>query len=118
MIYPTAATWGHFDFSSMMGFYQQMADAFQKGQLYLDVRPDQVIIHDLIPYEGRYYLQWGPFPAILHLIGNWTGVGLTDRVVCVLAGWLTCVVFFLMVARKFRKEFTVGFYSLSLSRHR
>ena len=105
VIYPTAATWGHFDFSSMMGFYQQMADAFQKGQLYLDVRPDQVIIHDLIPYEGRYYLQWGPFPAILHLIGNWTGVGLTDRVVCVLAGWLTCVVFFLMVATLGREYF-------------
>ena len=105
LIYATVATWGHFDFSSMMGFYGALADAFEKGQLYLDVRPEQGLIHDLIPYQGRYYLQWGPFPVILHLIGKWTGLGLTDRVVCVLAGWLTGVVFFSIIANLRREYF-------------
>ena len=106
LIYATVATWGHFDFSSMMGFYGALADAFEKGQLYLDVRPEQGLIHDLIrAYQGRYYLQWGPFPVILHLIGKWTGLGLTDRVVCVLAGWLTGVVFFSIIANLRREYF-------------
>ena len=105
LIYATAATWGHFDFSEMMGFYSLLAEAFQKGQLYLDVRPDQVRIHDLIPYKGRYYLQWGPFPAILHLVGKWTRVGLTDRAACVLAGWLTSVSFFAIIVTLRRKYF-------------
>src|SRR5712692_1568913 len=48
---------------------------------------------DMIPFEGHYYLQWGPFPALLHLAPRLAGLRLSDRVACILAGWLTALVF-------------------------
>jgi hypothetical protein len=48
---------------SQNGYYNYLADAFLHGQLHLRIVPP--ITHDLSVYQGRYYLYWPPFPAIL-----------------------------------------------------
>jgi hypothetical protein len=104
-IYATISTWGHFDFSDLMGYYDLLAVAFLNGQLHIDIRPDQMYVHDLIPFEGRYYLQWGPFPAMLHALARVLHVPLTDRLLCMLAGWLTCLVFLGILVHLQRRYF-------------
>lgn len=44
-------------------YYNLLADAFLHGQLHLRVIPAHTI--DLSLFQGRYYLYWGPLPAIL-----------------------------------------------------
>ncbi|MDD5369916.1 MAG: hypothetical protein PHQ40_12585 [Anaerolineaceae bacterium] len=44
-------------------FYNLLADAFIHGQLHLRVIPENTL--DLLFFQGRYYLYWGPLPAIL-----------------------------------------------------
>ncbi|MDD5371079.1 MAG: hypothetical protein PHQ40_18515 [Anaerolineaceae bacterium] len=44
-------------------FYNLLADAFIHGQLHLRLIPDNTL--DLLFFQGRYYLYWGPLPAIL-----------------------------------------------------
>lgn len=100
----TAATWGQFDFGNMMGYYGMFADGLVNGHLHIPYKPDQVNLVDMIPYEGRYYLQWGPFPVVFHLLLKPFGIALSDRVVCVAAGWLTALVFLeavLLLRRRF-----------------
>lgn len=46
-------------------YYNQLADAFLHGQLNLRLIPD--IPLDLILFEGKYFLYWPPFPALLVL---------------------------------------------------
>jgi hypothetical protein len=59
----------------------------------------------MIPYEGRYYLQWGPFPVVLHLLARPLGFVLSDRMVCLLAGWLTALVFLEILLTLRRRHF-------------
>jgi hypothetical protein len=98
----TVATWGQFDFSNMMGYYDLFADGLVRGYLHIGYTPDQVNLVDMIPYEGRYYLQWGPFPVVFHLLARPLGFVLSDRLACLLAGWLTALVFLeiLLVLRR------------------
>ena len=91
--YAVLATWGQFDFGDLMGYYNLQADAFLAGHLYIQPTPEQVQLTDMVPFEGRYYLQWGPFPALLHALPRLAGAKLTDRVACILAGWLASLVF-------------------------
>ncbi len=98
IIYAAAGTWGHFDFSNMMGYYDLLADAFLKGQLHIDIRPGDMYVHDMIPYEGRYYLQWGPFPALFHMAAKLIKLTLSDRVACLLIAWLTTLVFWRIIS--------------------
>ena len=100
--YAYIATWGQLDFSDLMGYYSMQADAFLQGHLYITRAPDQGYLQDMVPFEGRYYLQWGPLPAILHLLPKLIGANLSDRVACILAGWLTCLVFveIILIARR------------------
>ena len=91
LAYAAIATWGQFDFSDLMGYYNLLADAFLAGRLH--VLPTSTL-QDLIPYHGRYYFQWGPFPAFLHAAARLFGAPLSDRVACLLAGWLSALVFF------------------------
>ncbi len=107
LIFSVVGTWGQFDFSNLMGYYDLLADAFLKGQLHIDIRPDQTYLHDMIPYEGRYYLQWGPFPGLVHLLAKLIGLPLSDRVACILAGWLTSLVF-LQIMLVLRRRFFPG----------
>lgn len=44
-------------------FLNYLADAFLHGQLYLRQTPGNII--DLVNYQGRLYLYWSPFPALL-----------------------------------------------------
>lgn len=89
-IYCVAGTWGQFDFSDIMGYYDMFADALLAGQLHLLLTPQQVNLVDMIPYEDKYYFNWGPFPVILHLAARAGGLRLSDRVACILAGALSC----------------------------
>ena len=94
VVYAVAGTWGQFDFGDMMGYYTMGADAALKGNLYLDYTPDKVNLIDMIPYQGRYYLQWGPFPLLFHVPARLMGWNLSDRVACLGAGLLSAFLFF------------------------
>lgn len=97
--YAFIGTWGQFDFSDLMGYYSMLADGLLQGHLYIARTPEQGYLQDMVPFEGHYYLQWGPFPAILHLIPKLIGLNLSDRLACILAGWLTCLVFLEILLR-------------------
>ncbi len=99
----TLATWGQFDFRDTMGYYDLFAEGLENGRLSLTVTPDQANLVDMIPYQGRYYFQWGPFPVIFHLAARAIGAPLTDRVACLLAGWL-CSLAFLAVMLELRRR--------------
>jgi hypothetical protein len=103
-VYACLATWLHFDFGDVMGYYSMFAEALLNGRLYLDLRPDQVQLMDMIPYQGRYYLQWGPTPGLFHFIPQVFGVNLSDRMACLLAGWISSLLFLqitLMLRRRY-----------------
>lgn len=87
-----------------MGYYDLFADALLDSRLALDLTPEQVNLTDMIPYEGRYYFQWGPLPVLFHLAPRALGLRLTDRVVCLLVGWLTALLL-LAIAIELRKRF-------------
>ena len=63
-------------------YYPMLADAFRSGKLYLNVKPSAELqnlenpydsqqyltvesLHDASLFKGRYYLYWGPVPALL-----------------------------------------------------
>ena len=108
LIYCVAGTWGQLDFSDMMGYYTMGADATLRGNLYIEYTPDKVNLIDMIPYQGRYYLQWGPFPMLFHVAARLAGLNLSDRVVCLAAGLLSAWLFFeilLELRRRYFPEF-------------
>lgn len=49
--------------ASKYAYFNFLADAFLRGQLYLEQKPTST--HDLSLFLGRYYLYWPPFPAVL-----------------------------------------------------
>ena len=102
--YAWIGTWGQFDFSDLMGYYNLQAEAFLDGGLSVAPPPGQELTQDLIPFEGRYYLQWGPFPAVPHAAAILAGASISDRLVCLLAGWLTAVLF-LEIVLEMRRRF-------------
>jgi hypothetical protein len=113
IIYGAVGAWGHFDFSNMMGYYDLLADAFLKGQLHIDIRPGEMYVHDMIPFEGRYYLQWGPVPALFHMAAKSISLTLSDRVACLLIAWLTTLVFWRIISilgRRYFPELPSGLY--------
>ncbi len=97
LIYCVAGTWGQFDFSDMMGYYTMGADATLHGSLYIAYTPDKVNLIDMIPYQGHYYLQWGPLPLVFHVAARLVGLNLSDRVACLTAGLLSAALFFEIV---------------------
>jgi len=105
VIYAAAGTWFQFDFGEIMGYYTLFAQGLAAGHLYIAPTPDQVNLVDMIPFEGRYYLQWGPFPGLLHVLGNVLGTGLSDRVATLLATWLGAWVFLEILLLLRRRHF-------------
>ena len=96
-----------------MGYYDLLADAFLKGQLHIDIRPGDMYVHDMIPFEGRYYLQWGPVPALFHMAAKLIKLTLSDRVACLLIAWLTTLVFWRIISilgRRFFPDLPRGIY--------
>ncbi len=72
--------------------YEQLASAFDKGKLYLDTKPDPALlalanpydpsaraginaINDASLYNGKYYLYFGPAPALPLAILKFLGLG-------------------------------------------
>ena len=92
-------TWFQFDYGDMMGYYDVYADALAAGNHYLAMTPDQVNLVDMIPHNGRYYFNWGPFPVVLHFAARAVGLRLSDRVACLLVGWLTAALVLAIVLR-------------------
>ncbi len=92
-------TWFQFDYGDMMGYYDLYADGLAAGNHYLSITPDQVNLVDMIPYKGRYYFNWGPFPVVLHFAARSLGLRLSDRVACLLAGWLTAALVMAIILR-------------------
>ena len=105
LVYAVVGTWGHFDFGDLMGYYNYLADAFLQGRTYIQPTPEQVYLHDMIPYENRYYLQWGPFPALFHATAKLVGLKLSDRVACMLAALLNAAVFLAIIVNLRRRFF-------------
>ena len=84
IIYAWFITYGTFtEWRASTHFYTQLADAFGKGQLNVDVDPGQGLLNakdpynsesrpefddevwDLSLYNGKLYLYWGPIPALV-----------------------------------------------------
>ena len=84
-----------------------LADGMLAGRLSIDYTPDEVNLIDMVPFEGRYYLQWGPVPAVSHLVVKLAGWELSDRVACLLAGWLASLAF-LGILLKLRQVYFRG----------
>jgi hypothetical protein len=93
LVFACLATWFQFDFSDVMGYHSMFARALLDGRLYVDITPDQVRLMDMIRFQGRHYLQWGPTPGLIHLIPAVFGLNLSDRVACLLAGWATSLLY-------------------------
>lgn len=104
-------TWGQFDFSNVMGYYDLFADGLAEGQLSLLITPEQANLVDMIPYEGRYYFNWGPFPVIFHFAARAVGLRLSDRVASLAAGFLAALLLlevFLLLRRRYSPEAPKG----------
>lgn len=73
---------------SNYAYFNYLADAFLRGQLYLRVLPIELL--DLIAYQDRYYMYWPPFPAVvlMPLVGLF-GTGLTDITYTAIFGAIT-----------------------------
>lgn len=56
---------GGFWQASNYAYFNYLAAAFLRGQLYLSEMPPST--HDLSFFNGRYFLYWPPFPAVLLL---------------------------------------------------
>lgn len=84
LIYVWFITFGTFtEWRASTRYYSLLADAFNKGQLHVDVEPGAALlaaddpynnegrppfdddVWDLSLYKGRLYLYWGPVPALL-----------------------------------------------------
>jgi hypothetical protein len=84
VIYAGFITFGNFTtWNHTTHYYTQLADAFSKGNLYVDRQPDKALVDatdpydvtkrphfnneiwDMSLYKGKLYLYWGPVPALL-----------------------------------------------------
>ena len=84
LIYVWFITFGTFtEWRASTRYYSLLADAFNKGQIHVDVEPGAALLSaddpynnegrppfdddvwDLSLYKGRLYLYWGPVPALL-----------------------------------------------------
>lgn len=84
-------------------YHGYLADAFLHGQFNLRVLPPNTL--DLSLYQGKYYLYWGPMPAILFMplvaIG---GVNVSDVLFSLIIGTLNCVLFAVLLRRAVQRE--------------
>jgi hypothetical protein len=82
--------------SNYEGYYDQLAIAFRNGHLSLDIQPSPAVLAlhnpydpaarqsnnvvypiDFSLYKGKYYLYFGPVPALLLMVAKLLGVGTT-----------------------------------------
>jgi len=96
-VYAWFITYGNFTaWDHTTHYYTQLADSFNKGHLYLERKPSKALLEsdpndpnsrppfsdevwDLSLYKGKFYLYWGPVPALLIApIQSTLGVKVTD----------------------------------------
>ncbi|MFC1642954.1 hypothetical protein ACFL5O_09780 [Myxococcota bacterium] len=87
LVYVAVISVGKFnlDWPIQMWFYDQLADGFRAGQLHLPYGPHPYLQAQANPYDpafmrwwqldasyyrGRYYIYWGPVPAVIQAIGK------------------------------------------------
>jgi len=83
--FASSGTWTHWD--SPTRYYAEQARSFEKGILHLQIKPDPGLLQLSNPYDppargdvdflidaslynGKYYLYWGPAPALLLVLIN------------------------------------------------
>ncbi|HEY0601907.1 MAG TPA: hypothetical protein VGD58_03300 [Herpetosiphonaceae bacterium] len=83
---------------SKYAYFNYLADAFLHGRLDLRVTPASV--HDLSLFNGRYYLYWPPFPALVLLpFVALFGVGTSDILVTIALGGLNVALIAILLRR-------------------
>jgi len=103
-----SAYYGNLFKPSASPYYNYLADAFLHGQTWLRILPPS--IHDLSFFNGRYYLYWAPFPAILLMpFVAIFGVQLNDVLYTLIIAALNVG----LVAQLLRVACRVGFLQLS-----
>lgn len=92
--------------TSTHAYLNYLADAFLHGQLYLRQIPPLTL--DLSLYQGRYYLFWGPLPAVLDMpLVAIFGLGVSDVLQSIFFAALTAALFALLLRRMTQREFVV-----------
>ncbi|MEZ4662897.1 MAG: hypothetical protein R2911_35565 [Caldilineaceae bacterium] len=95
-IYWGTAVWGGNTTSPQMAYFDHLADAFRRGQLYLANPP---ATHDLTQFAGRWYVPFPPLPALLLL--PWVmlrGLAATNTVLfSTLLGALNVMIIYLLL---------------------
>jgi hypothetical protein len=110
------------DWPTSTDYYARLAESFHAGRLDLQETPDRRLLELADPYEyearegltypwdvsyyaGRYYLYWGPAPAvILALLGSLGGDPVTDDQI-VFASVIGIVLLSLVLLRLLRRRF-------------
>ena len=116
-------------------YYADLATSFQHGHLYLETMPspellalsdpydpamrtDIEVFIDASLYKGRYYLYWGPVPALLLLLSNWILSGVNADLYLLYAFMIGALIFktalLLLIFRRFFKQLPVWLFALGL----
>jgi hypothetical protein len=112
VVYSLIAAWhGSLWHASKYAYFNYLADAFRHGQIHLRIAPTS--IHDLSVFNGRYYLYWPPFPALVLLpfVTIW-GVRFNDIALTIGIGGLNVA----LVALLLRQATARGIITLSTIR--
>ncbi len=91
--YGNWTAWGH-----TTSYYDKLATSFSEGHLYINIKPDPALlavpnpyspqnrppiqndVWDMALYNGKFYLYWGPVPALLITPLKWIDLGkITDN---------------------------------------
>jgi hypothetical protein len=97
--------------TSDFAFFNYQADAFLHGQIHLAELP--ATTHDLAEFQGRYYLYWLPFPAVVALpFVAVLGIGFSDILLNMVLGGLNAA----LVATLLRRATAAGVVDLEEDR--
>ena len=127
LVYSAFATGGTGRFGpGEFPYHDMLGEAFLAGQLHLKPTPDPEVLalanpydpnqsnplnklHDASLYQGRYYLYWGPVPAVLHALWRLvTQSALYGSIVSVAAALMMSGSFWLILRRLRRRHFPSG----------
>jgi hypothetical protein len=94
--------------TSIFNYYSYLADAFLHGQFHLRLLPNTT--HDLVYFQGKYFLYWPPFPAVMIMpLVLLFGIGFSDVTMTICLG--AANVF--LAAFLLKRLVETGFLSLS-----
>lgn len=91
---------------SAFPYFVYLADAFLRGQLALASIPPQ--LYDLVQFQGKVYLYWPPFPAVvlMPVVALW-GLGASDTLINLLIGSANVGLVSLMLSELTRQHIAV-----------